>query len=130
MRDESRNICELPHCQKTPSLTRQQNLGGNIDLVAVHGHSLRVPAQLTVRSRADGSAAGTTTMGAALLERQELLGTEGLVVDLRGGLDEILKMSSEEEVSEVDEFAVSLILDVDDTPSVLSTADLLAVDND
>lgn len=69
-------------------------------------------------------------MGAALLERQELLGTEGLVVDLRGGLDEILKMSSEEEVSEVDEFAVSLILDVDDTPSVLSTADLLAVDND
>ena len=69
-------------------------------------------------------------MSAALLERQKLLGTESLVVDLRGGLDKILKMSSEEEVAEVDEFAVSLILNVDDTPSVLSTSDLLAVDDD
>lgn len=59
-----------------------------------------------------------------------MLGTESLVVDLGGGLDKILEVGSEEEVAQVDEFAVSLILDVDDTPSVLSAANLLAVDND
>ena len=59
-----------------------------------------------------------------------MLGTEGLVVDLRGGLDEILEMGSGEEVSEVDEFTVVLILDVDDAPSVLATTDLLASNND
>lgn len=51
-------------------------------------------------------------------------------MDLGGGLDKILEVGSEEEVAQVDEFAVSLILDVDDTPSVLSAANLLAVDND
>jgi hypothetical protein len=65
----------------------------------------------------------------ALLEGQQLLGTEGLVMDLRGGLDKVLEVGSEEEVSQVDEFAVSLILDVDDTPSVLTATDLLAVDD-
>ena len=59
-----------------------------------------------------------------------MLGTEGLVVDLRGGLDEILEMGSGEEVSEVDEFTVVLIFDVDDAPSVLATTDLLASNND
>jgi len=51
-------------------------------------------------------------------------------VDLAGGLDEILKMGSCEEVSEVDELAVVLVLDIDDTPFVLSAADLLAANND
>ena len=59
-----------------------------------------------------------------------MLGTEGLVVDLRSGLDEILQVRAEKEVSQVDEFAVVLILDVDDAPPVLTTADLLAIDND
>ena len=36
-------------------------------------------------------------------------------------------MCAGEEVAEVDKFAVVLVLDVDDTPSVLPTADLLAV---
>jgi hypothetical protein len=35
-----------------------------------------------------------------------------------------------EEVSKGDKLAVALILDVDDTPSVLTTADLLAADQD
>jgi hypothetical protein len=39
-------------------------------------------------------------------------------------------MSAQEEVAQVDEFAVLLILDVDDAPAVLTTANLLAVDND
>lgn len=69
-------------------------------------------------------------MCAALLQSKQLLGTEGLVVDLRGGLNEILQMGSEQEVTQVDEFAVVLILDVDNTPSVLAAADLLAIDND
>jgi hypothetical protein len=69
-------------------------------------------------------------LGAALLEGEQLLGTEGLVVDLGRGLDEILKVCAEKEVAEVDEFAVVLILDVDNTPPVLAAPDLLAVDND
>jgi hypothetical protein len=51
-------------------------------------------------------------------------------VDLRCGLNQILEMGAGEEVSEVDEFAVSLVLNVDDTPSVLAAADLLASNDD
>ena len=40
-----------------------------------------------------------------------MLGAEGLVVDLRGGFDEVLEMGAGEEVSEVHEFAVVLVLD-------------------
>lgn len=68
-------------------------------------------------------------MGCVLLESKELLGTEGLVVCLRCGLNEILKVGSEEEVSEVDKFAVVLIFDIDNTPAVLATTNLLAIDN-
>ncbi len=39
-------------------------------------------------------------------------------------------MCSSEEVSEVDEFAVVLVLYVDDSPSVLTSTDLLASNND
>ena len=83
----------------------------------------------------------------ALLEGEQLLGTEGLVVDLRGGLDEVLEMGAGEEVTEVDEFAVGLVLDckvlakesrtettrqhtVDDTPLVLATTNVPTVHND
>lgn len=67
---------------------------------------------------------------AALLQGQKLLGTECLVVDLRCGLNEILEVGSEEEVSQVDEFAVVLVLDVDNAPPVLATANLFAVHDD
>jgi hypothetical protein len=67
---------------------------------------------------------------AALLQGEELLGTECFVVDLRGGLDEVLKVGSEEEVAEVDKFAVVLVLDVDNAPSVLAASNLLAINND
>lgn len=97
-------------------------------VVAVHGHPLRAPAQLAVGSRADWPAA--VALCAALLQGQKLLGAEGLVVDLRGGLDEVLKVRPEQEIPEVDELAVVLVLDVDDAPPVLAAADLLAVDND
>jgi hypothetical protein len=89
-------------------------------LVAVHRHPLRVPAQLAVSGGADGPAAGAASMGTALLEGEQLLGTEGLVVGLRGRLNKILQVSAEQEVSQIDEFAVGLVLDVDDTPPVLS----------
>jgi hypothetical protein len=59
-----------------------------------------------------------------------LLGTECLVVDLRCGFDQILEVGAGEEVSEVDEFAVVLVLNVDDTPSVLAATDLLASNDD
>lgn len=67
---------------------------------------------------------------AALLQGQQLLGTESLVVDLRGGLDKVLKVGSEQEVSQVDELAVVLVLDVDDAPPVLTSTHLLAVHDD
>jgi len=89
---------------------------------------LRVPANLTVGGRADGPAAIASC--AALLERQQLLGAESLVVNLRCGLDQVLEVGAEQKVPQVDEFAVILILDVDDAPPVLASADLLAIDND
>ena len=67
---------------------------------------------------------------AALLKCQKLLGTERLVVDLRCRLDQVLEMGAGQEVSEVDEFAVVLVLDVDDSPSVLTATDLLATNDD
>lgn len=100
-------------------------------LVAIHCHPVRVAAQLTIRRGADRSAAAAAaSVGAALLECQQLLSTESLVVSLRRRLNEILEVSPQEEVTQVDELAVLLILDVDHTPSVLATSDLLAVDND
>lgn len=68
-------------------------------------------------------------MCAALLQCKQLLSTESLVVDLGGGLDKVLEVGSEQEVSQVDEFAVVLVLNVDDTPAVLATTDLLAINN-
>ena len=59
-----------------------------------------------------------------------MLGTECLVVDLRCGFDQILEVGAGEEVSEVDEFAVVLVLNIDDTPSVLAATDLLASNDD
>ena len=51
-------------------------------------------------------------------------------MNLRCGFDKILEVCASEEVSKVDEFAVVLILHVDDSPSVLTSSDLLAPDND
>jgi len=51
-------------------------------------------------------------------------------MDLRRCFDQILEMGAGEEVSEVDKFAMVLILHVDDTPSVLASTDLLAPNND
>ncbi len=67
---------------------------------------------------------------AALLQCKQLLGAEGLIVDLRGGFDQVLKVGSSKEVSEVDELAVVFILDVDDPPPVLAAANLLASNDD
>jgi hypothetical protein len=100
-------------------------------LVSVHGCALRVAAQFPVRGGTDGPAAtGVATSSAALLQGKQLLGTEGLVVDLAGSLHQILEVGAGQEIAQVDEFTVVLILDVDDTPTVLTAADLLAVDND
>jgi hypothetical protein len=66
----------------------------------------------------------------ALLQGQKLLGTESLVVDLRRSLDQVLQVSAGEEVAKVHKFTVVLILDIDDTPAVLATTDLLASDDD
>jgi hypothetical protein len=49
--------------------------------------------------------------GRALLEGEQLLGTEGFVVDLRSRLDEILQMCAGEKIAEVDEFAVGIVFD-------------------
>ena len=66
----------------------------------------------------------------ALLQSQKLLRSEGLVVDLRGRLNQVLQVGASEEVSEGDELAMALILNIDDAPSVLTTTDLLAANED
>lgn len=92
---------------------------------------MRVAAELPLRRGADGPAAGRVTTatpgGAAFLQGQKLLGTEGLVVDLAGGLDQVLQVSAGKEVAQVNKLAVVLILDVDNTPAVLAAANLLAI---
>lgn len=47
-------------------------------------------------------------------------------MDLRGCLDEVLQVGASEEVSERYKFAMALILDINDAPSVLTASDLLA----
>lgn len=116
-------IMSLPLVRYTTNLNHTH-------LITVHCHSLGVPAYLAISRRANWSATSVSSSCAALLKGQKLLGTEGLVVDLRSSLNQILEMGTGEEVSEVHEFAVSLILDVDNAPSVLAAADLLAADND
>lgn len=101
----------------------------NLDSVTVHSHPLGAPAHLTIRRRADWSAAGVSS-STALLQGQKLLGTESLVVDLRRRLDQVLQVSASEEVTKVHKFTVVLIFDIDDTPAVLATANLLARDDD
>lgn len=51
-------------------------------------------------------------------------------MNLGCGLDQVLEVGTGEEISEVDKFAMVLVLDVDDSPSVLATSDLLATNND
>jgi hypothetical protein len=117
---EKQTVCALQRARITQKKKRH--------LVAVHSHALRVSAEFTIGSRRDGSAA--MALSTALLECEQLLGTESLVVDLRGGLDKILEVSSQEEVSERHKFAMALILYIDDSPTILTSAHLLAIDND
>lgn len=98
-------------------------------LVPVHCHALALPAELAVGGWGDWSAAAVD-LCRALLECEQLLGTEGFVVDLGSGLDQVLEMGASEKVSEVDEFAVLLVLDVDGSPAVLAAANSLAVNVD
>lgn len=51
-------------------------------------------------------------------------------MDLRCRLDQVLQVGTSEEVAEVHEFAMVLIFDVDDSPAVLTPANLLACNND
>lgn len=99
-------------------------------LVAVHGSPLRVAAELPVSRGADGPAASTVVACcAAFLQSQKLFGTESLVMDLASRFNQVLQVSASQEVPQVDEFAVVLIFDVDNTPAILSAANLLAVDD-
>jgi hypothetical protein len=68
--------------------------------------------------------------GAALLKCKQLLSTESLVVDLRCCFDQVLKMGAGKEVSEVNKFAVVLVLDIDNPPAVLTSTDLFTTNYD
>ena len=65
-----------------------------------------------------------------LLQCVELLSTEAFIVDVTCCFDQILKMSSGEEVAQSNEITMSFVLDIDDTPSVLTTSNNLALDID
>lgn len=47
----------------------------------------------------------------------------------RRSLNQVLQMSPRQEVAEVNELAVVLVLDIDDSVSVLATSDWFAVDD-
>lgn len=66
----------------------------------------------------------------ALLQREQLLGAERLVVDLRRRLDEVLQVRAGQKVAQVDELAVPLVFHVDGAPAVLAAADGFAGDVD
>lgn len=51
-------------------------------------------------------------------------------MDLRCRLNQILKVGASEEVSEVHKFTMIFVFNIDDSPSVLTSTDLLATDND
>lgn len=114
-------------------------------LIAVHCHALAVPAELAVGRWGNGTRR-VAANSRALLEGKQLLGAEGLVVDLGGCLDEVLEVGACQEVTEVDKLAVVLVLNyeelvssvfhelragrtVDDTPLSRAAANILAVDN-
>lgn len=66
---------------------------------------------------------------AILLQRHQLLRPECLIMDLARRLNQILQMRASQEIPQRDKFAMVLILDVNYAPTVLSTADLTAVDD-
>ena len=101
-------------------------------LVPVHSHPLALPTHAAIHRRTDGSAAALLAghLCAALFEREQLLGAEGFVVDLRCRFDQVLEVGAGEEVAQVDEFAVALVFDVDGAPAVLAAAHDFAVDVD
>jgi hypothetical protein len=123
----------LPRFFQSPVLDIQshhQRWRENRRLVSIHRHSLRVPAEFALSGWADGPATRVTSGGAALLQSQQLLGTENLVVKLARSFNKVLKVSTCQEVSKIHEFAVVLVLDVDDAPAVLTTPNLLSVHHD
>ena len=65
-------------------------------LIPIHSHPLTLPTQFPLSTRTDRSRA---LRGTRLLQRQKLLGAERLVVNLRGGFDEILEVGAGEEVA-------------------------------
>lgn len=85
------------------------------------------PSCIVMRS---GSSGGAITPGrTSFLERQQLFRPESLVMDLGGSLDQVLQMGAKQEITKVHEFAVALVLDVDDSPTVLTSANGLAVND-
>merc|ERR1712000_199239 len=78
----------------------------------------------------NGPATSHTACCTTFLQSQQLLRSERLIVNLARRFDEILEVSTCKEVPEINEFAMVLVLDIDDTPFVLSASDLLAINND
>lgn len=50
-------------------------------------------------------------------------------MDLRSTLNKVLQMRAGEKVTQIDELAVFWVFYVDDAPSILAAADLMAVDS-
>lgn len=48
-------------------------------------------------------------------------------MDLRGSVDQILKVGASEEIAEIDELAMLLVFNIDCSPAVLTSAHSLAV---
>lgn len=51
-------------------------------------------------------------------------------MNLGSGLNEVLQVGASKKVAEIHEFAMVLIFDIDDTPAVLTSANLFSTNND
>lgn len=94
--------------------------------IAVHCHPLRLAAELPLDRRTDGPTASL----ALVLQCNELLRAVGLVMDLARGLNEVLKVRAQKEVTESDKFAVRFVLHIDDAPPVLTASNVSALHDD
>jgi len=64
-----------------------------------------------------------------IFKGQELLRPEGLIVDLSSRFNEVLQVGASEEVAEAHKLAVVRILNVNNTPTVPTATDRLAINH-
>lgn len=94
----------------------------------VGGGSYGSDRQLRRHGGRRGSSSTRRSLGLGrFLDSQKLLSTESFIMDMSGSFNKILQVGSSQKVTQVNKFAVMLVLDIDDTPTSLSATHSLAI---